>query len=404
MKRRIMKIISDLRNNITENNVVLFPSLERSDKNILIDFLQPYVRVDERNINVMLEQFMGIISSIFNLLESDRLDDLIFVRDLYRVAFDNSKDYMYDVERSYFQMMARSDEKYWTLYSHVDAERHQKMNDIDDYAMNSFVLIGGLIEVVIDPYARKMLDMLGFVLDNKINTQGVKDLKLGQVYHELQQKNVPPNIINAHSGTQKLRLDKWRNISAHHLYTTDTASVLIMKSKDVDSFQISRDELLRLQQSIMMTYRTFSGANLIFQFENIEFVRNAVKDIDIKHRKEALTTRLFSTLSLIGFYVEEIYSADDTINISIVDLKESKNIERAIHASQALPELLIISEQSFSKLTYFDCNHIKIAEFELSRKDLNAQASSKKAKNLFGKKINMRFFYPIEDLKGYPSP
>ncbi|WP_185286010.1 hypothetical protein [Chryseobacterium indologenes] len=180
---------------------------------------------------------------------------------------------------------------------------------------------------------------LGVVIDELINTSDLKDLLI-----------LDPNSI---------RLNQWRNIAYHHNTKIISGEIIcsLKRNNIINEFSITRDQLLEVSKKIYSIFNLIRIAETIFCIDNFALIQKNIVNVSksqLNYREEARLSDFYLPITSQGFSIIRLEYNQSIAVMNIRDMDEYNDFtKRAIHTSQFLYNLWLLTQSSKLQINYF---------------------------------------------------
>ncbi|PKP30511.1 MAG: hypothetical protein CVT99_12645 [Bacteroidetes bacterium HGW-Bacteroidetes-16] len=240
--------------------------------------------------------------------------------------------------------------KFWTF---LNLEINKKDLELYEFVKASMDDISNIIEGISKSvYVEN-------VLINKIKRGKVIDLektlsnKLGNLIQDLIDNSDYSTLFIVPS--ESLKLSDWRNISAHHTYRIQDDKIIceVGESNNKFAFEIERTELFERVNYCIRTAEILNIVHKLFSFDNLPEISSRLKKDKINSRPEIGFLMFSSALMSQGFEIQNIEYNNEFASLELADLTNENPKDRAIHSSQLLNQLWLLTNSKNLEIKYF---------------------------------------------------
>ncbi|MBZ0099143.1 MAG: hypothetical protein K8F30_08670 [Taibaiella sp.] len=245
-----------------------------------------------------------------------------------------------------------STNKYWSTL--LTERKNRDQENLIDFAVNIFSIIGHQIEFTIKPYLQLYICVSRIQKNNFTNIESVFHDSLGKLTNEF-------NLLTPYLLTiENVPINHWRNIAYHNDYRINNEVIECFyghtKSKQII---LNKNKLHAIAKEINLIGSTLKVMEAIFIFNNLDYIQQQTtksKLVGPTLRKESQILDFYAKLSTQGFRVVSLTIADNETILTIEDITNPRSIDiirkRKIHSSQFLFQLWIISHAKLLKINY----------------------------------------------------
>lgn len=280
--------------------------------------------------------------------------DLLLVLNSYNSAKKINKTRTIEILAGLSPMHIEAGNKFWSF---LKLEVDKRELELEEFAQTSLKDISNIIEGISKIFYLEQL-MINRVLRNKsFDIQKIIELKLGNVIDELINNSKYPNLFKTEP--DNIKFSDWRNISAHHNYSVKKELIHCEYGlgEKKNKIILTREELYERLRHCMRSTEILNLAHKIFGYDNMNEFKNLTKPNDMEAREEIDFLTISSGIMSQGFEIIDLEYKD--IPKAILTLKDLTNGDakmRAIHSSQFLTNLWIITRKPNLEIKYIKQN------------------------------------------------
>lgn len=341
-----------------------------SMKDLIIEQFYDYFENKEQLNKKTIENLTTIWFSYLSI-QKEFKSSLIYIShilEIYNSAKNNNCKDTYNAYAQWFPEFSQSTTRFWSIY--FGQKKFDELSN-EDYLSEIIQLIGQSIEGVAKPFLQFTLCLNRIKRNKNINITEIKNKDLGVIIDELISTSELSNILVINN----LRLNQWRNIAYHHNTKIVNSKMYyyIKRNNTIEDFEISRSELKCIVKKIQNIFKIIRIAETIFFVDNQEGIQKEINDSDttqVNLRKEAELLNFYNTINSQGFNVTDLEYDQNVATLKLVDLERySDIIKKAIHSSQFLYNLWILTSSKKLKVDYYLFKGDKFFSSEISSKD-----------------------------------
>lgn len=242
--------------------------------------------------------------------------------------------------------------RFWSL---VNLERDKSHLGIDEFSKESFENIRDIVEGLMKPYLVELVGLFRIQRGRTFSTEELSGRKLGVIEDELlQHSHLWPLLITDQEG---LRFSKWRNIAAHYDYEIEEDSIWVSpdSGKGKQRVALTRTRLFEIVGHTVRTLETLNLAHKFFLFDRMEWFWKQNKTIPqtTRARDEISLLPLVTAMNSQGFDVIAYEVTEDgDARMTLRDMTEVEERTRAIHASQFMLNLWLVTQTQRVSIEY----------------------------------------------------
>lgn len=268
--------------------------------------------------------------------------------DVYRAACHVAPNLVFDtcviVEQETLPALA----KFWSV---CQLERPRDELSLEEFTLDSFAVMGQLLEGVMLPFLRGFLYIVRIA--NGGDTRAIEEvrvLNLGKIIGELNAQPIFSDLFSP--APWNVPLNQWRNVAQHHSYEV-IGSRIICKygdKKKQKELHLSREELFELVTRIYRIYMVVKTARILFLIDNAdEFSK---RDFPRATRDDQEAFEFAIQASTQGFEVLEITETENEVSAVLRDCSDMDPKARQVHASQFAYVLWTWKQKEYSRIEY----------------------------------------------------
>lgn len=338
--------------------------------NFNISFLLDYMKDENVSPDEIKEQIVEVLNPLFvnsNNLEKYAIEylvtdwinylklmntDIEYEENIKQIVTILNQDIQNSIDKTveWFVEINKVTDYYWSF---KNLEINKKDLDLYDFSTECLKNIGQVIEGLQKVFIKWYFHIFSNINGKNYTYDEVNKKDLGVILDYLIAKNQLLNILII--SPQNIRLNQWRNIAYHHKSEVIDEKVICKYKNQGNeiSFEINRDELFSVLEKTYSTYIIFKTAYSLFFFDNLDEIRSKNTE-NYNPRNHVFTYDLYSKINSQGFEVKEIITDKDNSTMILID-KVSNNfdIERAIHSSQFLYKLWILTKKETLTIEYW---------------------------------------------------
>lgn len=227
---------------------------------------------------------------------------------------------------------------YWNA---VKFECNKSNLPLDEFAYELFRNIGSIIEGTFQVYLKELLHITLCSQGVSTSHLEITSLSLGNVVNRLSKFLCDADLFTL--SPWMVPLNQWRNIAQHYSVDID-GSLIICKygERNQHSITLNRKDLLDIASSIVLLFASVRTSQTIFVLDNADTLISHCKGF---HRKDSdLCFQFCVGAASQGFEVTKLEFNSDQAFANFTDVTEDKSLERALHASQFVYQLWILSK------------------------------------------------------------
>jgi hypothetical protein len=247
--------------------------------------------------------------------------------------------------------IAQSLSKFWSV---LNLEVNKSTLRLDEFLHECLRNIGDLIEDITKPYLKSLLLQIRIARGDKDRSANIDSLDLGNIINELIQKSGFPELFSPMPWN--IRINQWRNIARHGTAKTNGDEIVCWygKAPNITEVQLTREDMIKVVNTINMVYLTLKLAYTIFTVDNIEEVKKHVKFTKV--REESEFTAFASALASQGFEIIEYNATIEEARLVVKDRSSMDPNMRRLHATQFLFPVWNLSKSKDAVVEYWERN------------------------------------------------
>jgi len=236
--------------------------------------------------------------------------------------------------------MAKASSEHWSL-GHLELLKADL--PLEEFRVEIFRNIGGLIEACVKPALGHLLSFIRIAKDKPASAEVVAELSLGQIVAEVRSSFGDPGLVAPppwHIG-----LNQWRNIAQHH--ATEVRDGVIVghyrEGKQKLEIRLSRDDATAVAMRVVAILRLLNAARRLFMLEHGAELSPRIQWPEPRHETNVLN--LSAAVSTQGFVVEDVVLTKQEVLVTLRDVTSLPWQGRAVHCSQ----FVLLTWRFFSK-------------------------------------------------------
>jgi hypothetical protein len=301
---------------------------------------------------------LGFEAGFINEIKSDAwaMSLLASILSEYRSAFGQNQQRSLDALTAWDEPIARASSEFYSLYL---LEVDKKELELDEFRLEVFRNVGGLLEACVQPHLRALLHQVLVRQSRAGDRASLESLKFGSVVEELSRALVMPELIAPPPWNLKVHIV--RNIAQHHSASIKSGRIVCTYRTGRQSHQIefTREDLLALARRLQRVLGVMRAARTVFYLDNeaeIQAKSTAEPRLDVSFF-------YFSVgIATQGFKIVAINISDGCAHLQVQDVTGGDALSRGVHASQFLVELWAQCRTPNVRMTYID----RSGEFRLA--------------------------------------
>lgn len=341
------------------NPISIFFELGYSEADIKASIIETFSPFFENQNNLEEYAISDFVNNWFSYLTiiRDSPESLPYINQILNI-FNDAKsvnlDEALNAYTSWYTDMSQSVSRFWSLYNTQSRNIHDLC--IEDFLSESLRMIGQTIEGLLKSYLKLIFHLNRIRKQKLYNIDEIRSRDLGVIIDELMNVKELKDllIMPPHS----IRLNQWRNIAYHHNSKVVRNKITCWyKQGDNDhDFSITRDELSKVLQRIMLVFKLIRVSEIIFLYDNISEIQQKVKrlDLDINIRKESKLLEYTGIIGSQGFKIKELEFDENIALMKLQDMQEYPYfLKRAIHSSQFIYSLWEFTKSKKMIIEYY---------------------------------------------------
>ena len=235
---------------------------------------------------------------------------------------------------------------YWSA---AKLEYHKSELPLDDFAYELLRNIGGVIEGTLQVYLKELFHLVSSFNGAEVSYSQVASMSLGQVVNQLSSAledddifTLPPWIVP---------LNQWRNIAQHFSVSTDDNHIVCKYgSRNQHEITLTREELFAVAQAVFLLFSAVRTSQTIFVLDNADSLTSHCKGFKRKEDDESFQFCVGAASQ--GFEVNELEITTNKTFAKLCDVTDDLSLQRALHASQFVYQLWVLSKSDKVILKY----------------------------------------------------
>lgn len=235
---------------------------------------------------------------------------------------------------------------YWSA---AKFEYHKSKLPLDDYAYELLRNIGAVIEGALQVYLKELFHLVSYFNGAEISYSQVASMSLGQVVNQLSSNLEDDNIFTL--PPWMVPLNQWRNIAQHFSVSTDDNHIVCKYgSRNQHEITLTREELFAVAQAVFLLFSAVRTSQTIFVLDNADSLSSHCKGFKRKEDDESFQFCVGAASQ--GFEVTELEITTDKTFAKLCDVTDDLSLQRALHASQFVYQLWVLSKSDKVILKY----------------------------------------------------
>ncbi|NTS43995.1 hypothetical protein HRG84_24160 [Flavisolibacter sp. BT320] len=304
-------------------------------------FFRDHQSLQKHSINWLVSDWINFMR--ISIQYSGIVDDITKVVDTYNRAKNINQKATIETLSELMELHLDAGNRFWSI---LKLEVPKGNLPLPEFVQTSMTDISNVVEGLSKSLFIEQV-LINRIVRNKVSTiSQVKQLKLGNLIDELITNTPYPEIF--YTQPEQIKLSDWRNIAAHHTFRIDRQIIVCEygTGNNKKQFQLTRDELFGRVRQCARTLEVLNMAHKIFGFDNMEEISSKTVDTGQVARDEIKFLIFSSGLTSQGFEIESIeYEASDEAVLVIKDMTDDDLTKRAIHSSQFLHNLWILTQK-----------------------------------------------------------
>lgn len=313
-------------------------------KEFIIEVLSPYFENKSIVEQLSIELLGPEVVNLFNIRICDDEYLLQYVLNIYREAKSINEELSFQACADSEQAINDGLSHYMSLYL---MESSKSELGLHEFSLETFKIIGSLIEACLKPFLPDLLCQLRICRTNAITVP--PSLKLGVMVQEIQDKiDYKELMAPAPFG---IKLSQWRNIAQHHNVRVrgNVITCTYGEGARAQEVDLSREDLMGLSHKVMSIYRVIKLARTIYFLDNLDEIKLKLPQLEL--REESRLLSFVTAAATQGFKVIKLNISDNTDNAQIEDLQPACSA-RLAHASQLLLPLWEDTKRAQIEVSY----------------------------------------------------
>lgn len=331
---------------------------------------------------------------------NDTIKYITIILEIYNSAKDINKELVFNAYAKWLLDFTQSITRFWSFYN--GQKEYDELCD-EDYLSEILQLIGQAIEGTAKPYLQFTLYLNRIKRRRQSEIEDIKSKDLGSIIDEL----ITTSELNEALIIHNIRLNQWRNIAYHHNSKIVDGKMFYYLKRNgiVEEYEITREELRDIIRSINNLFKLIRIAETIFFVDNYEEIEAKIRLSDISQinqRKEAELVNFNYSISSQGFNVTNLEYDENNAKLDLIDLESYSDItKKAIHSSQFLYNLWLLTESKHLMVNYYLFNGTKYFTSEVSSHNFENSTNDVPFQELMK---DVKFTYINSDIKQDVDP
>lgn len=292
------------------------------------------------------------------------LKNIDTVLDIYNSAKVINAKLTFDAYAKWSPDFSQSITRFWSIY--YGQKRYDNLCD-EDYLSEIIQLIGQSIEGVAKPFLQFTLYLNRLKRGKLVDVNEIRNKDLGVIIDELiSTSDLKDSLI-----INNIRLNQWRNIAYHHNTKIVNGKMFcyIKKNGIIDEFETTREDLKGTAKIILNLFKIIRISETIFFIDNFDDIEECIKNSDTSQfnfRKESELLNFNYSISSQGFSISNLEYEENCAILDVIDLETySDVIKKAIHSSQFLYSLWLLTKSKHLKVNYYLSDGTKFLTSEI---------------------------------------
>lgn len=337
-------------------------------------------------------------------IQRDFEDTLVYIShilEIYNYAKKINSQQTFSAYAKWLPDFSQSITRFWSVY--FGQKNFEDLPD-EDYLQELTQLIGQSIEGVAKPFLQFTLCLNRIKRSKNANISEIKNKDLGVIIDELINTSELKNALVI----DNIRLNQWRNIAYHHNTKIVGGKMFyyLKRNNITEDFEISRNELKHIARSILNIFKLIRIAETIFFVDNKKEIQTEIKNSEtseINLRKDAELINLYNSINSQGFNITNLEYDESQAKMELLDLERYSDVtKKAIHSSQFLYNLWVLTGSKILKIDYYLYNGTKFFSSEIS--SLDFEKYSEKDVPFYEIMKKVKFTYINHEIKQNINP
>ncbi|NQX40777.1 hypothetical protein SAMN05421820_104182 [Pedobacter steynii] len=263
--------------------------------------------------------------------------------------------------------------RFWSLHNN---QLNYKTLQIEDFLEESLKVIGQVIEGMIKPYLRVLVQINRIRSRKTISFSEIEGKDLGILVDELLNTKIMDELLII--GVHGIRISQWRNIAYHHNSRLDGGRIFCWCKKDGGNyeFELSRDELADVMIRAINIFSILKLSHTFFIFDNLEQIRT----YKIEHpmlREEVMLLDFTVPINSKGFEILDLKVSTKKAILVVRDMDSYSDFDKqAVESITLLYNLWYYSRSTHLRVEYclFSDELYQVAEIDSSHFEAATQA------------------------------
>lgn len=228
---------------------------------------------------------------------------------------------------------------YWSIglleYQEADLE-------LEEFAYETFRIIGGVIEGVLQVYLKELLHITERLGGETLDFSDVESRDLGTTVRLIGEKAKISSFLTL--SPWGVPLNQWRNIAQHYSVSTlDNIVTCYYGARRQHTIKLSRADLLKIARSIIMLFSAVRTAQTIFTLDNADILVSHCKGF--KRKDADLQFEFAVGAASLGFEVISLDISDGSARALLSDVTCEEPKARSINAYQFVYSLWLATRK-----------------------------------------------------------
>lgn len=330
----------------------------------------------------------------------DTLKDIETILEIYNSAKATNNLLTFEAYAKWFPDFSQSITRFWSTY--YGQKKYDELCN-EDYLPEILLLIGQSIEGFAKPFLQFTLYLNRLKKGKVVDIEEIRNKDLGVIIDELiSTSNLKDSLI-----INNIRLNQWRNIAYHHNTKIINGKMFYYLKRNgiTDEFETTREELKSTAKLIFNLFKLIRISETIFLVDNFDDIQKHIENSDtsqVNLRKESELLNFNFSISSQGFSISNLEYDENYAILDLVDLEAYSDIkEKAIHSSQFLYNLWLLTKSKQLKVNYYLPDRTKFFTSEITSSDFERANTNVSFHELMKK---VQFTYINTDFKQSVNP
>ncbi len=259
---------------------------------------------------------------------------------IYRRAKTSHPDRCFEIIGDWQAAVLKGLSDYWSQYQ---LETNTDRLELEEFAIETGRMIGGLIESTIQPLIRELVAQVELAEGRDSTLAALRVVNFGGCISKLRDAGVLPDACSPPPWA--IPLNQWRNMAQHHDFEVRNGAIVGTYGPETNrrTITLTRGEMLEAAIRFSRLYGALNVARSIFFFDNLEAVHKALPVIPLRTDTQAL--QLATSFATQGFVLEDLAIDEQAARVVVSDATDGPTLTRSIHSSQ----FLFVIWQSFPR-------------------------------------------------------